>query len=251
MQRRPAGTESRLRGRGGRPRRRRAPVAPRITITGESSIGAIELLAASNRPEERSELDEAIEFLRLELAGGPRATKEITRSAKEAGISEVTLKRARKKLGVEAFKDSFGGCWMLRYEGDHPPGGPSPPGDDDPLRENPLVERNPGPSDTPSEDEGDHVSEMTPFGGNGRNGDDPMRLLTEDELVDRLKRDFDAREIERPRVGQLWIAPNAPRERLQVVALGDGTARIRHELGGIELDRPLAEFDGETLRRVR
>ena len=76
-----------------------------------------------------------------------------------------------------------------------------------------------------------------------------MRLLSEDELVERLKRDLDAREIERPRVGQLWFAPNAPRERFQVLEVNEDAARIRHELGGIELDRPLAEF-GSILRRV-
>ena len=77
-----------------------------------------------------------------------------------------------------------------------------------------------------------------------------MRLLDEDELVEWLKRDLDAREIERPRVGERWFAPNAPRERFEVLEVDEDTARIRHELGGIELDRPMHEFDGQTLRRA-
>jgi len=72
--------------------------------------------------------------------------------------------------------------------------------------------------------------------------------LTEDELGERLKSEFAAREL--PQVGQRWICPSAPREGFHVIEVGEDTARIRHELGGIGLDRPLAEFDGSILRRA-
>ena len=46
-------------------------------------------------------LDEAMDFIREELAGGPLAPKEIERRAKEAGIEARTLRRARERLGIK------------------------------------------------------------------------------------------------------------------------------------------------------
>jgi len=49
-------------------------------------------------------LEIAIEFVKLQLAGGPRPCAEIEAQAKEAGVSPATLRRAREKLGVETQK---------------------------------------------------------------------------------------------------------------------------------------------------
>jgi putative DNA primase/helicase len=73
-------------------------------------------------PEERSALDEAKDFLRMELADGPVSKKEIERDADGMGISPRTLKRAKKDLGIEARKEGFakGGVWKWAL----PPKGP-------------------------------------------------------------------------------------------------------------------------------
>ena len=62
--------------------------------------------------EERGALEEAAGFLREVLAEGPRPVKEIYREAREAGIAEITLRRAKSKLGVRAVKAGGRGGWQ-------------------------------------------------------------------------------------------------------------------------------------------
>ena len=59
---------------------------------------------------------EAIDFLRATLADGPKPFDEILEEAKIIGISSPTLKRARRTLNVEAFKENekLNGRWFLR-----------------------------------------------------------------------------------------------------------------------------------------
>ena len=45
-------------------------------------------------------LDEAIEFLKIELADGSMEASQIFANAKQLQIAEKTLKRAKRKLGV-------------------------------------------------------------------------------------------------------------------------------------------------------
>lgn len=61
--------------------------------------------------EERTARTEAEAFLRAELTGGDVASKELTKRAREAGISEKTLKRARQAMGIRARKDGNTGAW--------------------------------------------------------------------------------------------------------------------------------------------
>jgi hypothetical protein len=51
---------------------------------------------------EAGALDEAADFLRVELAFGPKPVAEVNRDADGLGISRRTLERARKDLGVES-----------------------------------------------------------------------------------------------------------------------------------------------------
>ncbi len=44
--------------------------------------------------------DEAVEFLRSELADGPRSAKDVVADAKAAGVTEATLRRAKKRLHI-------------------------------------------------------------------------------------------------------------------------------------------------------
>jgi hypothetical protein len=60
---------------------------------------------------------EATEFLRQELGGGPRRAEDIKDKADALGISERTLYRARKKLGVEAVKTGYQGQWSVKLPG--------------------------------------------------------------------------------------------------------------------------------------
>ena len=67
--------------------------------------------------------DQAIEFLKETLAGGnPVPSKQIEQLAKEAGISEITLKRAKKELGVKSyieFDEQGERYWVCQLSGEN------------------------------------------------------------------------------------------------------------------------------------
>ena len=67
--------------------------------TGESSLTAAQILAADSGAC-GSELDEAITFLRDELAAGPAPARDIYHDAKGTEISKRTLHRAKSKLRI-------------------------------------------------------------------------------------------------------------------------------------------------------
>lgn len=60
-------------------------------------------------------LEEAVAFLREALAGGPRPSAELVAAAREAAISEGTLRRAKAQLGksVVAKREGRGWVWSL------------------------------------------------------------------------------------------------------------------------------------------
>ncbi|AJW45580.1 hypothetical protein TK49_13255 [Ralstonia mannitolilytica] len=76
--------------------------------------------------EERTERDEAADFLRSLLEGGPMSTKAIKADAMGAGFSWRTIERAKRELGIDARKDGMKGGWVwvlpaeVRHEGDEP-----------------------------------------------------------------------------------------------------------------------------------
>lgn len=71
---------------------------------------------------EKSELEAAREFLREELKDGPMCAKHVYRDAKDAGISERTLRRAKDALRVKSEKvGTEGWRWTLPPEGGQPP----------------------------------------------------------------------------------------------------------------------------------
>jgi putative DNA primase/helicase len=79
--------------------------------TGTTTLTAGRILSLPSNEEERGARAEAVEFLRSVLADGPRPSKEIESEARNAGISESTLRRAKNFLGIRAVKDGgqFGG----------------------------------------------------------------------------------------------------------------------------------------------
>jgi len=77
----------------------------KIDWLGKSQLSADELLITPNL-DEKSALDEAKEFLRAELALGDKSAKAIIANAREAGIAERTLNRAKRELSIESIKSA-------------------------------------------------------------------------------------------------------------------------------------------------
>ena len=94
----------------------------RLREDGVSHHAARDLLEVPSG-EARTERDEAMDFLRSELADGPRAVKEIRKAADGAGVSFRTLERAKKALAVKPHKDGLHGGWSWALpEGRHTEG---------------------------------------------------------------------------------------------------------------------------------
>ena len=82
---------------------------------GEVNETADEIFAPANSPDEgRGALAEAEAFLTESLRDGPVESEILSRDADQVGISQSTLKRAKRSLGVKAGKSKFGtgGKWV-------------------------------------------------------------------------------------------------------------------------------------------
>jgi hypothetical protein len=78
-------------------------VAVRVQWLGEVEVSADELV----QPGVGGKRSEARDFLARVLAGGPRAATEIKELARHAGISDRTLYRAGKDIGVERLREGY------------------------------------------------------------------------------------------------------------------------------------------------
>jgi 5S rRNA maturation endonuclease (ribonuclease M5) len=158
--------------------------AARVVWDGVSPHTADALLAVSS-DEEKGALREAEEILSDILASGPVQANEATRRAREAGVSERTLRRARKGLGVLSRKA----------------GGPGTPW----VWELPKVATSPNPSNLGHLKEFGHLnsSDVTPEvaildekpkGGQGFNNSSDGHLKADDRLlsVEEVAEMFDA-----------------------------------------------------------
>ena len=67
--------------------------------------------------EEREEKRDAREFLKMMLAHGPMASKDLEKEAREAGYNMQMLHRLKKGMGIEVKRLGRGWCWEL--EGSH------------------------------------------------------------------------------------------------------------------------------------
>ncbi|MBN2701177.1 MAG: AAA family ATPase [Methylothermaceae bacterium] len=92
-------------------------------VTGENGApmvrfeeGIIETTAdeALMPDENRSELEDAEEFLLETLKHGERQSTEIIKEAKQAGIAEKTLRRAKTKLRIKSAKQEISKKWVWR-----------------------------------------------------------------------------------------------------------------------------------------
>jgi hypothetical protein len=83
--------------------------------TGESDLTAETMLSPirNENGEEKSEKQDAIAFLREILGTGEKPAKDVQAEARQIGISEATLRRAKTALNVQSRKDSFqNGKWF-------------------------------------------------------------------------------------------------------------------------------------------
>jgi len=98
-----------------------SPSNPSVAVvqwTGESDLTADEL-SHGMRPDVQAKLQQAISFLKDDLASGPRRSDEVIEHGMSSGFSETTLRRALKVIG-EAIKTGFGtdGYWAWRLKDD-------------------------------------------------------------------------------------------------------------------------------------
>ncbi|MCH7792473.1 MAG: bifunctional DNA primase/polymerase [Planctomycetes bacterium] len=95
---------------------------PRIRWCGPTDRVADEVLSWRPVSEDRSRLDEAVEWLEELLAEGPVGAKEIEARAKAARIARRTLDRAKAKLKIQCRTDGFQGpsLWQLPADQDSP-----------------------------------------------------------------------------------------------------------------------------------
>lgn len=74
-------------------------------------VSADEALAPPETDNERTERDEAIDWLRDVLADGPLLANDVRRQATKAGFSWATVRRAKDALGIQPSKTGFNGGW--------------------------------------------------------------------------------------------------------------------------------------------
>jgi replicative DNA helicase len=74
-------------------------------------VTADQALAPELANEERSEREEAAEWLRGLLVDGPLNRNEVKRQATQAGMKWATVRRAKDTLGIKSTKTSFDGGW--------------------------------------------------------------------------------------------------------------------------------------------
>jgi putative DNA primase/helicase len=78
-----------------------------VTMSADEAVAAI---AGDN--ERKTAKAEAIEFLKTELAGGPRPVADVQKLARSAGIGAKPLRSARECLGVTTDKIGFEDGWV-------------------------------------------------------------------------------------------------------------------------------------------
>src|SRR5215216_767496 len=77
----------------------------RVNWLGQSEVSAKDLLATPQDREHADARSEAVEFLNEVLADGPVAASQVKEEAEDAGISERTLARAKKAIGVMSYRE--------------------------------------------------------------------------------------------------------------------------------------------------
>lgn len=77
----------------------------RFLWRGETSVTAAAMLAPDGDEGERSAVEDAMGYLRESLSGGPMDQKQMQREARDAGITDRTLRRAKARLNVTSKRE--------------------------------------------------------------------------------------------------------------------------------------------------
>lgn len=88
----------------------------RVQWDGTVNYHAAELLAGPSADEGGDDRNEVDEWLSELLKHGPVESSEVFKSADSAGFSKDKAKRAKKRLGVKAYKSSGDGPWFWNLE---------------------------------------------------------------------------------------------------------------------------------------
>lgn len=91
-----------------------------------TNVTAIEALGQSDDTEGRSAVDEADEWLRLQLSAGPVKADDLMKLAKSEDVSKASIRRAQKRIGIKP--EQRGGCWEWALPDDEPSPKPETPG---------------------------------------------------------------------------------------------------------------------------
>lgn len=75
---------------------------------------ADEAVPPASTKEERGALEQAKQFLARRLANGPVPATVVRSDGEDAGHSWAAIRRAKKVLGVESFKDGMKRGWVWR-----------------------------------------------------------------------------------------------------------------------------------------
>jgi RecA-family ATPase len=87
----------------------------KIIWKGISNFIADDLLELPNDKGDKSQLDEAKDFLENYLSSGDKLQENIFKDSKKNNIAEKTLRRAKKLLGIKSIKPTFDGSkWMWK-----------------------------------------------------------------------------------------------------------------------------------------
>jgi hypothetical protein len=76
------------------------------------NVSADDALAADRGDDERTERDDAAEWLRDYLGDGPKLARDVLTESKAAGFSKRTIDRAKRVACVRTRKEAFGGGWV-------------------------------------------------------------------------------------------------------------------------------------------
>lgn len=81
----------------------------RVDWLGQSEVSASQLLATPRDEEQADARGEAVEFLNDVLCDGPVAASQVKEESEDAGITDITLRRAKKSLGILAYRENVAG----------------------------------------------------------------------------------------------------------------------------------------------
>jgi DNA polymerase I-like protein with 3'-5' exonuclease and polymerase domains len=136
----------------------------RVSYEGTVEMKPQDLLKGPQGEEERSAADEARHFLRSVLAEGVRKeSNSVKAEAKSLGISETTLNRVKRSIGVKSVK--IGEKWFMFL--------PDNNGGDEGATDGPSASRQ------PTDDHLDHLGNL-PFGG--KNSGNAGKMVIDDNL---------------------------------------------------------------------